>query len=92
VESEYAEVKAQYEELKMEVSRLEATTLPTTNHQENIYETLPFVGKDDAIGNTMEQRYARCSVCSLFLIRFLKSASRPEVVDKIYLIRSRKYL
>ena len=38
VESEYAEVKAQYEDLKMEVSRLE--------EEDIIYETLRFNRED----------------------------------------------
>jgi hypothetical protein len=59
MESEYAEVKAQYEELKMEVSRLESA-VPTSSisSQEDIYETLPYTGKDEAVTNTMEQRYS----------------------------------
>ena len=42
MESEYAEVKAQYEDLKMEVSRLE--------EEDIIYETLRFNREDHGEG------------------------------------------
>ena len=46
VESEYAEVKAQYEELKMEVSRLEAVENSSPGDHLSIYETIRPAGEE----------------------------------------------
>jgi hypothetical protein len=59
VESDYAEVKAHYEELKLEVSRLEsaATAAADTSSSSDIYETIrPSRQGPETLADGIEER------------------------------------
>ncbi len=58
VESDYAEVKAHYEELKLEVSRLESATATADTSSSDIYETIrPSRQGPDTLADGIEERY-----------------------------------
>ena len=62
MESDYAEVKAHYEELKLEVSRLESATADTS-FSSDIYETIrPSRQGPETLTDGIEERY-----CTLIL-------------------------
>jgi hypothetical protein len=68
VESDYAEVKAHYEELKLEVSRLEsaATAAADISSSSDIYETIrPSRQGPETLTDGIEERY------STLIFRFL---------------------
>jgi hypothetical protein len=60
VESDYAEVKAHYEELKLEVSRLEsATAAADISYSSDIYETIrPSRQGPETLTDGIEERYS----------------------------------
>jgi hypothetical protein len=57
VESDYAEVKAHYEELKLEVSRLESAATADISSSSDIYETIrPSRQGPETLADGIEER------------------------------------
>ncbi len=57
MESDYAEVKAHYEELKLEVSRLESATADISSSSSDIYETIrPSRQGPETLADGIEER------------------------------------
>ncbi len=74
VESDYAEVKAHYEELKLEVSRLEsATASDISSSSSDIYETIrPSRQGPETFADGIEERY---STLTIFLFLGFRSVA-----------------